>query len=213
MSRLERNWQYAEQYPNETDAQVHARRLSLELGIEPVSRAVAAQLSGLAAAIDATAICEFGTGVGVSGLALIRYTPAATLTSIEIDPEHMHQARTVFSEAGVPTAQVRLVEGDASQVMTRLNHGAYDIVLIDANSDRLLEYFEQALLIAKPGGVIVVPNAFMRGAVTDPAARELNTQHMRDLLHTVADSPAIAPVLSPAGDGLLMVTKLRPSQS
>jgi predicted O-methyltransferase YrrM len=70
VSRLERNWQYAEQYPNETEAQTRARRLSLELGIEPVSRAVAAQLSGIVAATAATAICELGTGVGVSAAAL-----------------------------------------------------------------------------------------------------------------------------------------------
>ncbi len=209
MSRLERNWQYAEQYPNETDAQVRARRLALELGIEPVSRAVAAQLSGLVAATAATAICEVGTGVGVSGLALMRYAEDATLTSIEIDSEHMRQARTVFSEAGVPGSQLRLIEGDASQVLSRLNLGAYDLVLIDADPGRLLDYVEQALQIVRPGGSIVIPNAFARGKVTDPAARDEQTQNMRDLLATVADSPAIAPVLSPAGDGLLMLTRLK----
>lgn len=209
MSRLERNWQYAEQYPNETDAQVRARRLSLELGIEPVSRAVAAQLSGLVVATAATAICEVGTGVGVSGLALIRYAQNATLTSIEIDTEHMRQARIVFAEAGVPNAQLRLIEGDASQVLPRLNLGAYDIVVVDADVARLLDYIEGALQIVRPGGTIVVPGAFARGRVTDPAARDEATQNLRDLLATVADSPAIAPVLSPAGDGLLMLTRVK----
>lgn len=209
MSRLERNWQYAEQYPNESDAQVRARRLSLELGIEPVSRAVAAQLSGLVAATAATAICEIGTGMGVSGLALMRHAPAATLTSIEIDPEHLRLARTVFAEAGVPNAQLRLIEGDASQVLPRLNLGAYDLVMIDADAARLLDYVEAALQIVRAGGSIVVPGAFARGRVTDPAARDEATQNMRDLLATVAESPAIAPVLSPAGDGLLTLTRLR----
>src|SRR5690606_16456243 len=114
-------------------------------GIEPVSRAVAAQLSGTVAATGATAICEIGTGVGLSGLALKRYAPDATLTSIEIDPEHMRQARTVFADAGVPNSQLRLIEGDASQVLPRLNLGAYDLVLIDADPARLLDYFETAL--------------------------------------------------------------------
>lgn len=209
MSRLERNWQYTEQYPNETDAQVRARRLSLELGIEPISRAVAAQLSGLVAMTDASSIIEIGTGVGVSGLALLRHARGATLTSLELDPEHLKQARAIFAEAGIPGSQLRLIEGDAAQVLTRLNQGTYDMVLIDANPERLLDYVEQALVIVRPGGVIVVPNAFVRGSVTDPASREPNTQHMRDLLATVADSPAIAPVLSPAGDGLLMLTRLK----
>lgn len=209
MSRLERNWQYAEQYPNESNAQVQARRVSLEFGIEPVSRAVAAQLSGIVAATGATAICEIGTGVGVSGLALMRYAADATLTSIEIDAEFMRQARAKFAEAGVPSAQLRLIEGDASQVLSRMNLGAYDIVLIDADADRLLDYVEQALLIVRLGGTIIIPSAFARGKVTDPAARDEITQSLRDLLTTVADSPAIAPVLSPAGDGLLMLTRLK----
>lgn len=209
MSRLERNWQYAEQYPNETEAQVHARRLSLELGIEPVSRAIAAQLSGLVAATGATAICEVGTGVGVSGLALLRYAPTATLTSIESDPEFLRQARTVFDEAQVSRSNLRLIEGDAAIVMSRLNLESYDLVVIDGDPKRVLDYLEAALLIVRPGGTIALPNAFVRGKVTDPAARDDATQAMRDLLATVAESPAIASVLSPAGDGLLTLTRLK----
>lgn len=208
MSRLERNWQYAEQYPTETDAQVRARRLSLELGIEPVSRAVAAALSGLVAAGAAKAICEIGSGVGVSGLALMRYAPDATLTSIEIEPEHLRQARTVFTDAGIASSRLRLIEGDAAQVLPRLNIEAYDLAVIDADPARLLDYFEQALQIVRPGGTIAVPGAFAHGRVTDPAARDTVAQNLRDLLAAVGESPAIAPVLSPAGDGLLTVTRL-----
>lgn len=209
MSRLERNWQFAEQYPNETDAQVRARRLSLELGIEPVSRAVAAALSGLVAASNAQAICELGTGVGVSGLALLRHAPEATLTSIECEAEHLRQARAVFTEAGIASSRLRFIEGDATQVLPRLNIEAYDLVVIDADPTQLLDYFESALQIVRPGGTIAVPGAFAHGRVTDPAARDTVTQNLRDLLTTVAESPAIAPVLSPAGDGLLLLTRLR----
>lgn len=208
MTRLERNWQYAEQYPTETAPQVHARRLSLELGIEPVSRAVAAHLSGLVASSAAKAVCEIGTGVGVSGLALLRYAPTATLTSIEIESEHLRQARSVFAEAGIASARLRLIEGDAAQVLPRLNFEAYDLMLIDADSDRLLDYFESGLKIVRSGGTIIVPNAFGQGRVTDPAARDERTRSLRDLLGTVGESTAIAPVLSPAGDGLLMMTRL-----
>lgn len=208
MSRLERNWQYAEQYPTETDAQVRARRLSLELGIEPVSRAVAAQLSGLAVMSGARAICEIGTGVGVSGLALLRHVPEATLTSIEIESEHLRQARASFAGAGIAAARLRLIEGDAAQVLPRLNLGAYDLVLIDAEPERLLEYLEHALTIVRAGGTVVIPGAFSRGRVTDPAARDEATHVLRDLLATVAESAAIVPVLTPSGDGLLTLTRL-----
>ncbi len=208
MSRLESNWQYAEQYPTETDAQVHARRLSLELGIEPVSRATAAALSAHVAATGAQAILEIGTGVGVSGLALLRYAPSAHLTSIERDSEFLRQARTVFAEGGIPGARLRLIEGDAGQVLPRLNFSAYDLIVIDEDPARLLEDIELALQIVRPGGTIIVVSAFARGRVPDPAARDEATQNMRDLLTMVAESPAIAAALSPVGDGLLTMTRL-----
>lgn len=208
MSKLERNWQYTEQYPSETDALVRARRLSLELGIEPVSRSTAAELSQLAVLTGAQAICEIGTGVGVSGLSLLRHRPDAILTSIEIEPEYLREARTVFTDAGVPASRARLVEGDARHIMPRLNLAAYDIVLIDADHAQVLEYFEHALAIVRQGGAIVVPGALSHGRVPDPAARDEVTQVMRDLLAVVADSQAISPVLSPTGNGLLTVVRL-----
>lgn len=208
MSKLERNWQYTEQYPSETDPLVRARRVSLELGIEPVSRGVSSELSALAVLTNARAICEIGTGVGVSGLSLLRHRKDAILTSIEIEPEYLKEARSLFTEAGIPASRARLVEGDARHVMPRLNLAAYDLVLLDADQAQLLEYFEYALGIVRPGGAIVVPSALSHGRVPDPAARDAATQAMRDLLAVVAESPAIAPVLSPIGDGLLTVVRL-----
>lgn len=208
VSKLERNWQYVEQYPGETDAIVAARRLSLELGVEPVSRSVAAQLSAAAAMLGARAICEIGTGVGVSGLSLLRHAPDATLTTVEIEAEHLAEARKAFAGAGVPNARLRLIEGDARHVLPRLNSSAYDLVLIDADPLQLLEYFEHALTIVRTGGCIVVPNAFARSRVPDPAARDAATQNMRDLLGLAAESDALAPSLSPSGDGVLTLVRL-----
>lgn len=208
MSKLERNWQYAEQYPSETAAISRARRLSLELGIEPVSRSVGAMLAGLAVVARAQAICEVGTGVGVSGLSLLRHASDATLTSIEIEAEHLREAKSVFADAGIPASRLRLIEGDAQHVMPRLNLAAYDLVLIDADPARLLDHFEHALAIVRPGGSIVVPGAFSHGRVPDPAARDEATIAKRDLLALVAESTAIAPVLSPAGDGVLTLVRL-----
>lgn len=208
MSKLERNWQYTEQYPTDTDVLVHARRVSLEMGIEPVSRGVSAQLSALAVLTNAHAICEIGTGAGVSGLSLLRHRPDAILTSIEIEPEHLKEARAMFTEAGIPASRARLVEGDARHVMPRLNLAAYDLVLLDADQAQLLEYFEHALGIVRPGGAIVVPSALSHGRVPDPAARDASTQALRDLLSVVAESNAVTSALSPVGDGLLTVVRL-----
>lgn len=208
MSKFESSWQYTEQYPIETDAQVKARRLSLELGIEPVSRATAAQLSALTVMSGAVHLLEIGTGVGVSGLALLRHVPEAHLTSIDIEPEHHTHARSLFSEAGINAARYRLVAGEAGHVLPRFNTGSYDFVHIDADPASLLDYVEHALLLVRAGGTVAVPHALARGRVADPAQRDEITSALRDLLSTVAEPHAFVPALLPVGDGLLTLTKL-----
>lgn len=208
MSKCELNWQYAEQYPVETDALIRARRLSLEHGVEPVGRGIAAELASLAVVSQARAILEIGTGLGVSGLAMLRYVSEASLTTVDSEPEYQNQARTVFADAGISKSRLRLVAGDASQVLPRLNTGSYDLVLIDADPASLLTYLEHALVIVRIGGTIAIPHILNGGRVPDPASRDETTSAIRDLLGTVADSAAIAPVLSPIGDGLLTLTRL-----
>lgn len=208
MMKFESSWQYTEQYPEETDTQVKARRLSLELGVEPVSRGIAAQLSAIAVMNRAEALLEIGTGVGVSALALLRHVPGAHLTSIDIEPEHHTHARQLFHDAGVLPPRFRLVAGDAKQVLPRFNVDSYDLVLIDASPEELLDYVEHALLLVRGGGTVIIPHALARGKVADPAQRDQVTTALRDLLGTVAQPQGFVPALSPVGDGLLTLTKL-----
>ena len=208
MSKIERNWQFTEQFPRETEAVQKARRLSLELGVEPVSPSVAAYLSTIVTLTGARSICELGTGVGVSGLSLLRYSHRAHLTSIDAEAEYHRAARQSFAHGGIAAARLRLIQGDARQVLPRLNTDAYDLLVIDANPESLLEYVEYGLQVVRPGGSLVIPNALWRGRVADPAARDEVTTGFRDLLTAVADSPATAATLSPAGGGVLTLTRL-----
>lgn len=209
MSKYESGWQYTEQYPNEGDTQVKARRLSLELGLEPVSRAIAAQLSALPVMTGASTLLEIGTGVGVSGLALTRHAREAHLTSLDVEAEYQRHARQLLIESGLPSAQFRLVTGDATQVLPRFNHDSYDLIHIDGDRGSLLEYVELSLPLLRVGGTIVIPHALAGGKVADPAARDETTTIVRDLLMTVQDSSDVVAALSPVGDGLLTLTRLQ----
>ena len=207
MSKIERNWQYAEQFPVETEPVQKARRLSMELGIEPVSPSIAAYLASVVTLTGAQSICR-ARPVGISGLSLLRYSERAHLTSIDIEGEHHRNARQLFAHGGVAAARLRLIEGDAHKVLPRLNTDAYDLMVIDADPEGLLEYVEYGLQVVRPGGTIVIPNVLWRGRVSDPAARDDVTAGFRDLLQMVADSPAIVPSLSPSGDGVLTLTRI-----
>ncbi|HET6672992.1 MAG TPA: methyltransferase, partial [Agromyces sp.] len=88
MSERDLNWKYVDESVVETDAVARARQQSLELGIEPVSPAVGAQIALIAAAAGAESIIEVGTGVGVSGLWMLQTVRTAMLTSIDSENEY-----------------------------------------------------------------------------------------------------------------------------
>jgi predicted O-methyltransferase YrrM len=208
LSDIDANWSFAEHFVGEDEHIDQARQASQELGVEPVSSAVGSQLAVLAAAARARSIIEIGTGVGVSGLWMLKGAPAATLTSIDVELEHQHHARRMFTEAGIATTRVRLITGDAQTVLPRMNESSYDIVFIDADPGCTIEYVEHGLRLARSGGLVLVAHAMWRGRVANPAARDDDTTTYRNLLSELAKSPAVLTTLSSAGDGLLQIVKL-----
>ncbi len=205
MSAQEANWKFAEDYPIPSIAFAKARRLSAELGIECVSPAVGDALALIAAIASAKAIAEIGTGVGVSGLSLLAGAPDATLTTIDSEPEHLQQARQLLAEAGVPVTRVRGIGGAALDVLPRMNDESYDLVLIDADPESLIEYVEHALRLVRVGGTVVIPHVLRGGRVADPAKRDAVTTDTRTLLDELKASPAVLVALSPVSDGLLQI--------
>ena len=209
MSDRDLNWKYVDDAVVEPESIVKARQQSLELGIEPVSPAVGAQIAVVAAASGAASIVEIGTGVGVSGLWLLAGATGATLTSIDSEVDHQQHARTLFTEAGIAPNRVRLIAGRAGDVLPRMNEDSYDIVLVDADPASVIEYVEHGLRLVRPGGTVLVPHALWRGRVADPAQRDDVASDFRSLVTEIASSPAVVSAISPAGDGLLQIAKLR----
>lgn len=207
MSDKDLNWRFAEQFVDEPASIALARQHSLEQGVDAVSPAVGAQLAVLAGASGAQHIAEIGTGLGVSGLWMLHGAPTATLTSIDSELDAQQFARASFTDADLPPARTRLITGRALDVLPRMNDGAYDLVLVDADPGNVLAYAEHALRLARPGGIVAIPHALWRGRVADPAQRDDTVADFRALLETIADSSAVTASLSVAGDGLLQLVK------
>lgn len=208
MSRKESSWKYADDIVVESPEIVAARAHASELGIDSVAPAIGSQLAVIAAASKASSIVEIGTGAGVSALWLLKGAPGATITSIDTEPEHQQIARAALTEAKVPGNRIRLIAGKAAEVLPRLNDAAYDLVLVDADAANVLEYVEHALRLARVGGTVLVPHALWNDKVADPAQRGDTVGDFRTLIQAFAASDAVLTALSPAGDGLLQVTKL-----
>ena len=95
---------YAESYLAEDAVLQAARHRGAELGCVPIGPGGGAALRFLAAATNARAVVEVGTGAGVSGLWLLRgMRPDGVLTTVDKDPEHQRAAKQAFAEAGIPS--------------------------------------------------------------------------------------------------------------
>ncbi|MEV8359917.1 class I SAM-dependent methyltransferase [Microbacterium sp. NPDC076895] len=199
---------FVEEVTVEPDAIARAREAALELGAEPISAAVGVQCATIAAVGRALNIVEIGTGGGVSGLWLLRGAPQATLTTIDVEPEHLGAARHAFAQAKVPPARARFITGRAAEVLPRMNEASYDIVLVDAEPEGVIEYVEHGLRLVRPGGTVLVPRVLAGGAVADPVKRDEVTTAYRSLIQEVAQSPAVLGALNTAREGLLQLTTL-----
>ena len=199
---------FVEEVTVEPDAIARAREAALELGAEPISAAVGVQCATIAAVGRALNIVEIGTGGGVSGLWLLRGAPQATLTTIDVEPEHLGAARQAFAQAKVPPARARFITGRAAEVLPRMNEASYDIVLVDTEPEGVIEYVEHGLRLVRPGGTVLIPRVLAGGAVADPVKRDEVTTAYRSLIQEVAQSPAVLGALNTAREGLLQLTTL-----
>jgi predicted O-methyltransferase YrrM len=197
-----------ERYLPEDDVLTTARSRGAELGCVPIGSGGGAALRFLAAALQAKAVVEVGTGAGVGSLYLLSgMPPTGVLTSIDVQPEHQRAARKAFAEAGIPVSRTRLIMGHALDVLPRLTDAAYDLVFVDAAKPEYPEYLEHGVRLLRPGGVIAFDNVLWHGRVVDTAHRDADTTAMREVARTVRDDERLVPVILPLGDGLLVAAK------
>ncbi|WP_375480288.1 O-methyltransferase [uncultured Jatrophihabitans sp.] len=199
---------YAESFVDEDETVLLARERGHELGCTPIGPAGGATLRVLAAATGARSVVEVGTGAGVSGLYLLAGMAAdGVLTTIDVEGEHQRAAKSAYAEAGIAPARYRLINGSAPEVLPRLRDAAYDLVLVDADKSSYGVYYEQALRLLRPGGVLAFDNALWHDRVADAGSRDHETTVLRDLGRAVRDDPRLLSALLPVSDGLLVAAK------
>jgi len=185
-----------------------ARARADEVGVVPIGTGGGATLRFLAAAIEARAVVEIGTGTGVSGVWMLRGMRAdGVLTTVDLEAEHQRLAKQAFTEAGVAPQRVRLIPGAALDVLPRLTDGHYDLVFCDGDKAEYAAYLKEALRLLRPGGIVAFDNALWHDRVADPGARDAETIALRELAKTVRADERVLPALLPVGDGLLTAVK------
>jgi predicted O-methyltransferase YrrM len=207
-ARLGTVYDHVEGYLPEDEQLLAARATARTFGCGAIGNTGGAALRFLASVLQAKAVVEVGTGAGVSGLCLLAgMAEDGVLTSIDIEPEVQRQARRAFTDAGVPAGRMRLIMGQALDVLPRLTDGGYDLVFFDAAKAEYPRYHEQGVRLLRPGGVVVFADVLGPGRVADPGRRDHEAAALREVTKAVREDRRLVPVLLPVDDGLLVAAR------
>lgn len=172
------------------------------------------QMQLLALVIELTGaerILEIGCFTGYGTLAMAAAMPAhGRITTLDINDDWTRIGRRHWAKAGLD-GRIELRLGVAMESIEQLfGEGAeqsFDLVYIDAEKKRYPDYYEAALDLLKPGGLVALDNMLWGGAVADPDDHSRQTETLRALTRTIQSDRRVMPVLLPIGDGLMLARK------
>lgn len=187
---------------------------SAEAGLPEIHvSAVQGKFLGLIAKVQgACSILELGTLGGYSTIWLARALPAdGRLITIEAEPQHADVARHNIAAAGF-SACVDVRTGPALEVLPTIEtegHRPFDLIFIDADKANTPEYFDWAVRLSRPGGLIIVDNVIRQGEVINPENADPAVQGMRRFLANLGgdssvDATALQTVGSKGHDGFVI---------
>src|SRR5947209_3846123 len=188
----------------EDELLVSLREEADRTGLPPIS--VSADegrlLQVLLASIGARRVLEVGTLGGYSAIWMARAQPAdGELVSIEIEPRHAEFARRYIERAGL-SDRVEIRVGRALDVLPSLDGEQFDAVFIDADKEPMPTYFEWAVRLLRPGGLVIADNTLWGGKVFDDAENDEKTKAVREFNRRMASDPRILSILVPTHDGV-----------
>ena len=177
-------------------------------GIPPIHIAPeqAAFLQILLRAAGVRRMVEVGTLAGYSAIAMARALPPdGLLITIELDRKHHAFAKEAIAASDVAD-RVDAVQGSGTDVLARLESGSLDAAFLDADKANYPRYFEEALRIVRPGGLILVDNAFAFGQLLDEHPTDAEAPAVKAFNEQIARDARVDAVIVPIGDGLWMAT-------
>ena len=199
---------------DEDQARVLAAQRAAGLPDIAVSATQAKLLAILARSIGAETVVEFGTLGGYSALHLARALPPdGRLITIERDERHAAVARASLDAAGVGHKVTIRVGAGLELIPTLADDAPVDMVFIDADKPNNTAYYEAAVVVCRPGAIIVVDNVVRDGDIADAANTDPKVVGSREVIEAAARDPRVeATVIQTVGrkfyDGMLVATVL-----
>jgi predicted O-methyltransferase YrrM len=156
-------------------------------------------------------VLEIGTFTGYSALTMaLALPPNGRVVACDVSKEWTSIAARYWAEAGVgsridlrlgPALETTRALLDAGEALT------FDFAFIDADKESYADYYEAALQLLRPGGLIAVDNTLWNGRVADPSAQDADTLAIRAFNERLKDDLRVDLSLVPIGDGLTLARK------
>ncbi len=192
------------------------QQLRAETAQHPQSRMQIAPEQGqfmalLVQLMGATRTLEVGTFTGYSALAIALALPeAGEVVTCDINARDTAIAQRYWQQAGV-AHQIKLHLAPALETLNSLlaqgQAETFDFAFIDADKGNYLNYFELALKLVRPGGLIAVDNTLWSGRVADPNEQSNTTNSIRNFNAALSQDVRVSLSLVPIGDGVTLARK------
>lgn len=156
---------------------------------------------------------DIGVFTGYSALVVaLALPPDGKIIACDISEEYTAIARRYWEKAGV-TNKIELRIAPALESLNKLieegQAETFDFVFIDADKSNYLNYYERALQLVRPGGLIAIDNVFWGGKVADREIQDNRTKIIRELNQKIYQDKRVTISLVPIADGLTLALKTR----
>ena len=154
---------------------------------------------------------EIGTFTGYSSLSVALALPEnGRLTVCELDAELLGIAAGYWQEAGV-SHKIQPINQNGidglNGLITDGKSGTFDLVYIDADKTNYPNYYELALQLLQPGGMIILDNMLWNGKVANRQETDDISVTLRQLNQKILEDQRVESVLTALGDGVTFATK------
>ena len=152
---------------------------------------------------------EIGRFTGLSSLCIAKGLPQhGKLVTVDNSDEFLPMAEKYWKMAMLDS-KIESVIGAGVEVMKSMidRQHSFDFIFIDADKNNYPKYYELALQLLRPNGIIIIDNMLWHGDVADENKNDSQTKTIRDLNKKIQKDERVNFSLLPLSDGLSFIRK------
>jgi len=156
---------------------------------------------------NAKRVVEVGTFTGFSALVMAEALPQdGILTTCENSEQYADIAQRYFKQSPYGK-KIMLKLGPALETLGAMPDSSEDFMFIDADKPSYGRYFDEALRILHPGGIIFVDNVFWRNKIFKKKISNENAKAIAAFNEKVSRENRVEKVMLSIRDGVYLIRK------